>query len=199
MGQPKYNPPTKDWTSWLNEEPEFIDYNLDGSEFIPILFLEKQLTELDSHWGTENFKFRTFSVLDKIYISSSVELVISYNGKQRRLVGASTFQFKTADGIEEMPSTLESAEPSSLSESLKNAAKKLGNRFGSQLNDRGGDVIRNNGKKSNRPVRDPKNSVKMDADEKIMEMYNNAVKDNNTAIVIMLETRYNINKSYFDA
>lgn len=188
-----------DWDKWLNEDPEFIDYNMDGSEFVPILILEKQLTVLDSHWSTENFKFRTFSVLDKIYVSSSIELIVSYNGKTRKLVGASTFEFKGNDHLEDTPTTLESAEPSSLSESTKNAAKKLGKRFGSQLNDRGGDVIRNTEKKTNKPVRDIKNAVKMDADQKIIETYKNAVKENNTVLSTMLENRYNINKSYFDA
>jgi hypothetical protein len=134
MKQPKYNPPTIDWTSWLNEEPEFIDYNYDGSEFIPILIIERLLTELDAGWGTENFKFRILSFENKTYISSSVELVISYGGKTRRLVGAASYELTTREGMDAL--TLENAEPTSLSESIKNAAKKLGKRFGSELNGR---------------------------------------------------------------
>lgn len=190
--QPKFNPPTKDWSLWLNEEPEIIDYNLDGSTFIPILIVERQLTELDPHWSTENFKFRTFIVNDKVYVSSSIELVVTYAGTTRRLVGASTYEFKSDENLEYGSATLENAEPTSLSESLKNGVKRLGKRFGSELNDRVTDVIRNGKKK---PARSIENSVKNDADEKIMEMYKEAVANGNTQITTMLERRYNIKKS----
>lgn len=134
MRQSHSNPPKIDWTSWLNEEPEFIDCNLDGSEFIPILIIERLLTELDCGWGTENFKFRIITFENKTYISSSVELVISYGGKTRRIVGASSYELRPREGIDF--TTLENSEPTSLSESIKNAAKKLGKRMGSELNGR---------------------------------------------------------------
>lgn len=180
---------SKDWTLWLNEDPDIIDYNDDGSTFIPILVVERQLTELDQYWSTENFKFRTFIVNEKVYVSSSIELVISYAGKTRRLVGASTYQFKPDENLEYGSATLENAEPSSLSESIKNGVKKLGKRFGSELNDRVTDVIRNGKKKTPRNIQ---NSVKMDADEGIKNMYEKAIADDNKPLITMLENRFNL-------
>lgn len=122
---------------WLNQEPEVVKQNEDGSEYVDIVAIEEMLDEIDPCWGIENFKCARESVTLKFpdgtnpaldYATGTGELVITMYGKTRYISGACTV--KIAQDITHYSPTV-------LSEVIKNAAKKLGRRAGKYLNDRG--------------------------------------------------------------
>lgn len=130
---------------WLQQEPDptEISKNSDGSDFIPIGIIEPLLDELtDGDWSTSNFKYSTQVYGTTLLISASVELSVRYKIKtgepgfgvwdtvRRRISGAVTFTDATHGSNLNFAAT-------ALSECIKNAAKKLGPRFGRNLNDRG--------------------------------------------------------------
>lgn len=169
---------------WIDDDPpqEEIDQNADGSEFIPIPIVEDLLYKVDPYWGTENFKFRIFNIEQFFFASSSVELVINFFGTIRRLVGASTFEISEGENVE----------AKALSESTKNASKKLGKRFGKNLNGRGDMLVKEMplpAPKKNGKEKPP--AVKLQPDLKIQAQYNHAV-ENKTGMVDVLEALYEI-------
>lgn len=179
--------PTKKQTpvdhSWVNNEvpEEEIDYNDDGSEFIPIPIVEGLLSKVDLCWGTENFKFRIFSIGERTFASGSLELVLVFFGKIRRIVGAATFEIFGGENVEAVCT----------SECTKNASKKLGRRFGKFLNGRGDMLVRQGASptiKKNGKQKPP--AVKMQPDKYIREAYAKAVANNDTNIISTLENAY---------
>jgi hypothetical protein len=174
------------WKVFIESAPLIIEDNADGSQFVPIGIVETDLTELDTHWGTENFKFRVFQMGEYWYISSSVELAINYGGLKRKLVGASTVR------VDQQNPIIDNAESISLSESTKSAAKKIGKRFGSELNGRmdairffepSTNTARNNQKKS---------AVLMKPDEKIIQQWQQAHAKNDIQKIKFLESMYDL-------
>lgn len=159
--------PTQQDYSWINDSPteNEVETNDDGSQFIPIPIVENLLYKLDANWGTENFKFRIFTIEERVFASSSVELIVTIGGKLKKLVGASTFEIFGGENVEAV----------SLSESTKNASKKIGPRFGKNLNGRGDMLV-----KKNAPPVPQKNgkqkppAVEMQPDEKMQKQFNDA-------------------------
>lgn len=43
---------------WIDDDPEEIEYNEDGSAFIPIGIIENKLTKLDPFWSSNNLQFQ---------------------------------------------------------------------------------------------------------------------------------------------
>lgn len=81
---------------WINTPPPPDEIETkNGAEFLPIGVVEKKLYRLDSHWGTENYKSKIFSINGVWLFSASHELVITYEGRTRRLTGAATVPIPT--------------------------------------------------------------------------------------------------------
>lgn len=108
---------------------------VNGAEFLDIAYVETLLTKLDTHWGTENFKFRIFEFFGVGFVSGSIELVVTYGGRTRRLVGAFTDPVPQDVNILD-PSVNANYEATVKSECTKNAVKPIGLAFGQGLNDR---------------------------------------------------------------
>lgn len=184
--------------AWLDEDPPYVMSNTNNSQFVPVEICKKDLRTLDPFWSTENFKFQVITVIDSIYLSSSIELVVSYASKTRRLVGASTLEFKPGEIIDGLTASMENAEAICLSETLKNACKNLGNRFGSSLN-RADDLDRlqptgSYRERSARPSREAMfdKGRKPQPDESIMKQYRQALTDGDTNKVERLQSIYDI-------
>lgn len=167
---------------WLNQEPEadLIQDSPEGGRHIPIEKLKPLLTELDPFWGTENFKWNYMLIGGAMHLSSSVELIVTYGDKKRRLAGASTFDVNTYGENTHYVAI-------GLSEAIKNSAKNLGKRFGSELNlpQEGVDVLpkqKTNGRKI---------PVKINADKEIRKQYASAVARMDSVEVSKLESMYN--------
>ena len=130
---------------WLNQEPpsEEIATNNDGSQYIPIGIVESLLDELTGKsWEVTEFRLQFTPYKDFLLISASIELSVgfyvapegpnidaTYSSIFRKLSGAITFtEREYGDNID--------FAGIALSECIKNAAKKLGPRFGRSLNGR---------------------------------------------------------------
>lgn len=176
--------------SWIDNDPlqEEIDTNADGSEFIPIYHVERKLFKLDTHWGTESFHFQLFKgVSNAMLVQSSLELVITYGGRTRRIVGSTT-SFVPAD-VDFTDSLVNSNYSGTLkSENIKNAAKTIGKAFGAALNER--DVILTPVNKSSKNGKQKPPAVKMPADKHIRQEYAKAVVEGDTQFVKELEAAY---------
>lgn len=188
MRKPKYTP---DY-SWIDNDPaeEEIDHNPDGSVFIPVFHVESKLTRLDSHWGTENFKFQLLkSASGLMFADGSLELVVTYGGRTRRLVGAATM-LVPADTDFTDPFVNSNFSATLKSECCKNSVKPIGKSFGQALNDR--DVISSPANKAPVKGKQKPPAVKMKADEKIQQQYNNAMEIGATGLVAALDIIYEI-------
>lgn len=167
---------------WLVQEPSEneIATNKDGSQFIPIAKVESLLDELtDGKWETERFQYSTIMYGTTLMVSASIELRVEYGDMKetdsyRRLVGAVTFSDMDYAGNLDFAGT-------ALSEAIKNAAKKLGPRFGKNLNGRG----------EIKEAREGKQSVKLTPDKTIREQYLQAIAVGRLNEVRNLESMYN--------
>lgn len=177
---------------WLQQQPlpEEVSKNDDGSEFIPIVIVETNLDELtDGDWSTKNFQYSVHVYGTTLLISASVELCVSYAvniGKpgyghwvvlNRTLVGAVTFTDLKHGSNLDFAAT-------GLSEAIKNAAKKLGPRFGKNLNGRGGDL-----NKATLPL-EPLEKPIMDVITQ--KKYENAKKSGDTKTLLEIENYYQL-------
>ena len=159
----------------LNEQPkpEHIASNSDGSQYIPIGFIEQYLDELtESNWTTKNFVFYTGT---GDFISASIELVIQTPEINRTLVGGITFH------PSEYPNNYDFV-GIAISECTKNAAKKLGDKFGRSLN----------GRTELRQSKTEKEPVKMKPDAAIMKQYLAALQANRILEIDRLTNIYDI-------
>ena len=159
----------------LNEQPkpEHIASNSDGSQYIPIGFIEQYLDELtESNWTTKNFVFYTGT---GDFISASIELVIQTPEINRTLVGGITFH------PSEYPNNYDFV-GIAISECTKNAAKKLGDKFGRSLN----------GRTELRQSKAEKERAKIKPDAGIMKQYMAALQSNNILAIDRLLNIYDI-------
>jgi len=159
----------------LNEQPkaEHIASNSDGSQYIPIGFIEQYLDELtESNWTTKNFVFYTGT---GDFISASIELVVQTPEINRTLVGGITFH------PSEYPNNYDFV-GIAISECTKNAAKKLGDRFGRSLN----------GRTELRQSKADKEPSKIKPDASIMKQYMAALQANNILAIDRLTNIYDI-------
>ncbi len=177
--------------SWINDDPleTEIDHNDDGSIFIPIFFVETKLTKLDPFWGTENFKFQFLkSASGMMFADGSLELVVTYGGRTRRLVGAVTMIVPAdTDFTDPFVNSNFSATIKSLA--ISNSVKPIGPSFGQNLNDRG--VILNPSPAAKKNGKQKPPPVKKKPPEKIQQQYNIAYEAGN-GLVIALEALYEI-------
>lgn len=166
--------------AWCDQEPDpnHIKTNDDGSEYIDIVDVENLLSELDLLWGTEDFKFRVIESNGRIYGSASVVLTLTLLNQKRRLVGAATVM---------LAEDITHSEPTLLSEAQKNAAKKLGRKFGKYLNDRGTQQ-----EFSGKRTKKMKKVDKMPPDKAIMEKYLAAVCVGDQITIEKLTSAYDI-------
>lgn len=166
---------------WCDQEPDpnHIKTNDDGSEYIDIVDVENLLSELDLLWGTEDFKYRVIESNGRLYGSASVVLTLTLLNQKRRIVGAATVP---------LAEDITHSEPTLLSEAQKNAAKKLGRKFGKYLNDRGTQTPHTNGKKKKMD----KVAVKLQPDKFILEKYQAAFDINDVETMSKLSDRYYI-------
>lgn len=173
---------------WINTQPPVVEQNADGSEFIPIGHVEAGLTRLDPHWGDENFRFQLFvGRTGAMLADGSLELVITYGGKTRRLVGAATMLIP-ADVDFDDPAVNSNYGATIKAECRKNAAKGIGIYFGAGLNER----LTINTPQQNKPVNGRKkpDPVDMVPDKKSQEQYNFAAETLNEKAMLVLKTVY---------
>src|SRR5258707_2787916 len=172
------------YLGWLSQEPEEheIANNKDGSQFIPIARVESLLDELTKGtWDTDQFQYSTLMYGTTLMISASIQLLVEYGqddkgagGVYRRLVGAVTFaNMDYADNLD--------FAGTALSEAIKNAAKKLGPRFGKNLNGRG----------EIKETREGRKSIKLIPDQAIKAQYSAAIHNNRQNEIKNLESIYN--------
>jgi hypothetical protein len=166
-----------DINTWLQEhpKPEEVKENEDGSQYIPIGIVEQLLDRMtDNNWETKKFKIHFNPEYD--LISASLELWVPAYGTidhYRALTGAITF--KAADYAPN-----EDFAAIAVSECIKNAAKKLGNRFGRSLN----------GRTENFTPKPKKQSVKLKPDSKIKHEYLQAIANLDETKIAVLEGIY---------
>lgn len=183
---------TSQLLDWLNYPPaeEEISKNLDGSEFIPIGIVENKLTRLDPFWGTENFRFQLIQGASGcMFADGSLELVVTYGGRTRRLVGAATL-LVPADTEFDNPVVNSNFGATVKSECIKNSAKGCGRSFGSALNER--DLILTPVNKSQKNGKQKPPAVKMKPDSKIQSQYNKAFENNEDGLIAALNDIYEI-------
>lgn len=180
--------PNSDY-SWINTLPAEEEINIrDGAEFLPIPIVEKKLFKLDPLWGTENFKFRIF--LGKsglMFLDGSLEVVVTYGGRARKLVGAATLMIPASTEFDH-PDANNNFSATIKSECIKNAVKPIGVAFGQGLNDRltaksAGEITKSTGRKKPAPV-------DMPVDAKMQASYNNAVETANQNAMDTLRLTY---------
>jgi hypothetical protein len=168
-----------DINTWLQEhpKPEEVKENEDGSQYIPIGIVEQLLDRMtDNNWETKKFKIHFNPEYD--LISASLELWVPAYGTidhYRALTGAITF--KAADYAPN-----EDFAAIAVSECIKNAAKKLGNRFGRSLN----------GRTENFTPKPKKQSVKLKPDVTVMNKYLYYLTEGNEEEIQKLTSIYDI-------
>lgn len=171
--------------SWINNDPEEVDSNPDGSEFIPIVIIEKKLDKLDPFWGTENFRFQLLkSASGLMFADGSLELVVTYGGRTRKLVGATTM-LVPADTDFNDPFVNSNFAGTIKSIATSNACKPIGKNFGQFLNDRG--VISTQPQKEQKNSRQKPPPVKMKPDAKIQQQFNKAFEEKNGLAIVLQE------------
>lgn len=174
---------------WINTPPteEELATNEDGSQYIPIGIVETKLYKLDSHWGTERFIFRLLVANGNLFADASLELVVTYGGKTRRLVGAVTLLIPPETDFTDPQANLNFSAVCK-SEATKNAAKIVGVAMGQGLNDR----LTINTPQQNKPVNGRKkpDPVEMLPDGKIQQEYNFAVESLNQKAIDVLKQVY---------
>lgn len=122
-------------SEWLKEPPppEYVTHSEETDrDYVSIGFVEKMLDELceDSDpWEVENFVFEVARHGSFYFANAHVDLIVSYDGKKRKLSGAKSFVVGSADENKDYSG-------SALSQCISSAASKLGNRFGRALNGR---------------------------------------------------------------
>ena len=162
---------------WLDQspKPEEIATNPDGSQYIPIGIVEQLLDDMTGKdWGTSNFKCTISETFEHTLVHASVELTFANDlGAYRVMAGSKTFN------INDYPDNQDWA-AIALSECIKNAAKKLGRRFGRELNGR-----------VDKPVI-KKEGVLPKPDEKIMQKYLAALTAGDEATIKKLVSMYDI-------
>lgn len=167
---------------WLKGDPlpEEINFNADGSAFIPIETVETLLSEVDPYWSDSAFRMKIFSIGGRHWASSSITLHLTIDGKIVSRTGGATLEI-TEDATH--------VEAIMLSEAKKNAAKKYGNRLGANLN-------RNDSVDpevtSQVRAKKEKTPVKMPADEKVRERYRKAIELGDTVSIKLLYDIYDL-------
>lgn len=175
-----------DKLKWLLEQPqpEEIQDNTDGSQYLPIGIVETKLRQFDPAWSANNFTFLPISFYDGTYLNGSIEVTVSIcfgdGGKYMKvMVGAATIKAEDYLPNTDWAATLKA-------ECIKNAVKALGAQFGSELNGRV-DVRKDIVGNKQRPRAD-----KIVPDANILEQYREAVAKGNEKKRVMIEAAYDL-------
>ncbi len=117
-----------DLAAWLQERlPENQIGYKEGIAYLPIDVCERKLDQMqgmfDVTWHTRNYKSQLVTSSGEMWISASLELVITGEGWYKSLVGCSTFRAATM-----MPNTHLDATAKSFC--VVNASMDLGDQFG---------------------------------------------------------------------
>ncbi len=147
--------------------------------FIPILELEYMLDPLN--WSTRNFQYQIFKDgYANLCVAASLQLDVNYNNDdgvfiERTFIGACNFSLKSIEPNNHFLATAKS-------ECIKNAASDIGKYFGRGLNN---DIIPSNEKQE-------RQKVKSKPDIKIMQQFEEALKNNDEACISLLTNIYDI-------
>lgn len=107
-----------------------LEYNDDGSAYIPIWKVETWLDELTAGtWGRSNHKYSIHPGHSNEWLATSHELKLSYAGVDRILLCSSFIDPIQYPGARNLLQT-------GIAEATKAGVKILGSRFGKNLNDR---------------------------------------------------------------
>lgn len=168
--------------SWIHIPPaaEVISRLANGAEFLDIAYVESLLNKLDTHWGTENFRFRIFEFFGVGFVSGSIELVITYGGRTRKLVGAFTDPVPQDVNIYD-PSVNANYEATVKSECTKNAVKPIGLAFGQGLNDRV--ITKTAGQQAPPNGQQERTRIYPKPDKGIQDSFNKAVENSNQTMI----------------
>lgn len=193
---------------WLKQEPEIEDLiEVEAGVFTHRYesIVNKLYMLCPYGWDTVNFQHQYFTMPDgSVKVSGSVEVVVEYiisntvteageriglrspspKNIKRILSGAATFS-TTDYSNEHQKNEHFAATVKSLA--IVNAVKVLGRQFGWGLNEGDSLPVQNIGKKKTRSV------VKLDPDEHIWKMFDNAIEEKNLTKINMLLRLYNIN------
>lgn len=174
---------TKEWLQ-IECGIDDLDYNDDGSAFIPIRKVKLKLnSEWFTSWGVTEFEFKVFSIQGMSFCSASGILNVEYmkgcnRPEKRSHTGGATFRLVLGSN--------ENFEATALAEVIKNAAKNLGPQFGFNLNQelKGEDV------QQKQPAKKKKTAVKLQPDAAIIEKWDIAIATGNKADIKLLSSLY---------
>lgn len=157
-------------------DPQNLEQNDDGSSYIPIWQVEKDLNEVtEGNWSRYDHKYSFHPDKEgNEWLSTSHLLEVNYSGMKRILLCSSLINPMEYPGNSNLLQT-------GIAEATKAGVKVLGKRFGSELNER---VLPKQKKK--------KEPIKARPDKAIMTAYTNAIMQNDTAKIEQLLSRYDI-------
>lgn len=171
---------------WLDTEPTIDEIiEIDGVLCISNLIIEELLDELtDKNWETINYTSKFVKDHNgNHFISASLELVVHYSGKTRRITGAVSFPLNYFPNNTHYDNTAKTL-------CISNAASDLGKRFGRGLN-KVHPVVTSGKQYMGVSVQNTK--MKPDAD--IMQEYIKAVTECNYEKISALEYIYEFPKN----
>jgi hypothetical protein len=161
---------------FIESDPQGLEKNDDGSEYIPIWQVENDLDHLcGNNWSRHSHKY-SFHVghSGEEWLSTSHLLEVNYSGMKRVLLCSSIIT------LQEYPFNSNLVQ-TGIAEATKAGVKVIGRRFGKELNDR---TISKEKKK--------KDPIKARPDKSVMNAYMKAVADKDTSKIDQLLSRYDI-------
>ena len=160
---------------FLSSEPINVEQNDNGSLFIPIWQVEKDLDAFtENNWSRFNHRYSFQTDHTGVeWVVTSHELEIYYGGLKRILLCSSIINPQEYIGNSNIIHT-------GISEATKAGVKVLGKRFGSELNDRVA------------PKKKKKEPIKARPDATVMKAYVKACMDNDKGKINQLLSRYDI-------
>lgn len=188
------------WLALPPAEEEITE--IDGIKVLLQRVVEDKLDRLtDCNWCTKNYQSKYVTIGNRMFISASLELVVTYvpipeigqlgGTRTRTFVGAVTFDVRHFGSNLHLDNTAKSL-------CIVNAASELGRQFGRDLNPSTTPVItaQQYGEQNEGAVLDEfmprKKSVKLKPDEKILSQYQQAQLDKDEATITKLESMYQI-------
>lgn len=169
-------PPIQKFDDFFNSDPLVIEQNDDGSLYIPIWQVEKDLDFIsNSNWSRAKHQYAFHADHSgEEWLSTSCEVMLTYSGMERILLCSSIISPKQYPMNQNILQT-------GIAEATKAGVKILGRRFGNELN------ARNIPK--TKKVKDP---IKSRPDNKVMSAYLKAIAEKDETTIERLLKRYDI-------
>jgi hypothetical protein len=160
------------------QAPEVLEYNDDGTAYIPIWAVENDLDTLTGYDWSRNHHHYSFDTdsTGLNWLSTSLELHIAYMGRSKTLLCGSRICISSYQDNSNLIQT-------GIAEATKAGVKVLGIRFGKELNER--TVLKTSAPKKKVPI-------KRKPDAKVMKVYTEAVMKNNVTEQERLLSMYDI-------